>query len=196
MFVGQDRVSARGLRTGKDPGLRLMDLSGGTGASALDPAASGTKGFGRRNRQSGNRDFGSESAKRRTARASALTGSPRGNRIELRLLSDSGGSGAWACPGFRHSKPPGAKGLAFQARSDAKGQWGLAARSAPIIFGGRLAARSASIFDQKGLDWARSARIIVSGYRVASRCVNGRAAKRPCGARRAAAPFHGRLVEW
>ncbi len=85
-----------------------MDLSGGTMASAEDPAASGTKGFGRRNRPGGMKDFGPKSAKRRTARASALTGSPRGNWIELRLLSDPGGSGAGTCPGFRPSKPPGA----------------------------------------------------------------------------------------
>jgi hypothetical protein len=96
----------RELRNGRDPGLRSMDLPGGTRASAPDPAASGTKGFGRRNRQSGKKDFGPKSAKRRTARASALTGSPRGNRTELRLLSDSGGSEAGTCPGFRPSKPP------------------------------------------------------------------------------------------
>lgn len=42
----------------------------------------------------GKRNFGSESAKRRTARASALTGSPRGNLKELRLRTDPGGDGA------------------------------------------------------------------------------------------------------
>gem|GEM_PF-3748313 len=139
-------------------GASASDPSGRTGLRPGGCEAAGTQSFGswtcqaeprlrprippeavsrasaRGSAKAGKRDFGPESAKRRTARASALTGSPRGNRIELRLLSDSGGSGAGACLGFRHSKSPGAKGLAFQARSDAKGQWGLAARSAPIIF--------------------------------------------------------------
>jgi hypothetical protein len=44
--VGQDRASARELRTGMDPGLRLMTMSGGTKASAEDPARSEFTGFG------------------------------------------------------------------------------------------------------------------------------------------------------
>jgi hypothetical protein len=76
----------RGLRNRGNPGLRLMDPSGGTRASAMDPAGSELAGFGLRRRQGGKRDFGSESAERRTAGASAPSGSPRGNRNELRLL--------------------------------------------------------------------------------------------------------------
>jgi hypothetical protein len=50
--VGQDRsFGFGGCENGRDPGLRLMDLPGGTRASALDPAGRGTEGFGWRNRQ-------------------------------------------------------------------------------------------------------------------------------------------------
>jgi hypothetical protein len=60
----------------------------------FDPAGRGTGGFGRRNRQGGKRDFGSKFAKRRTAGASAPSGSPRGNRKGLRLWMDPGGGSA------------------------------------------------------------------------------------------------------
>lgn len=97
LFAGQDRGFGPGsCETRQGPGLRFMDLPGGTGASAPDPAGRGTKGFGRRNRQGGNRDFGSRFAERRTAGASAPSGSPRGHRIGLRLLPDSGGCGVRA----------------------------------------------------------------------------------------------------
>jgi len=94
---GRTGASAPGAaKPGRDPGLRSMDLSGGTGASALDPAGRGTNGFGSRNRQSGKRDFGSKAAERRTAGASAPTGSPRGKPNRASAPSDSGGCGARA----------------------------------------------------------------------------------------------------
>jgi len=75
-----------------NPGLRLMD-------------ARRNRGFGSGSCRTRNRGFGPRTAKagtgtqvpirrRRTARASALSGSQRGNRKKLRLWMDSGGSGA------------------------------------------------------------------------------------------------------
>lgn len=77
-----------------DPGFRSMD-------------ARRNRGFGRGSRrtrlprlrpsghrQGGKRDASSKSAERRTVRASALSGSPRGNRNGLRPGMDPGGSGA------------------------------------------------------------------------------------------------------
>ena len=91
--VGQDRVSARELRTG-GPRISVHGPPGGTEASAEDPAGLRNRGFGLRNREGGNGSASSESAERRTARASALSGSPRGNRRRLRPWMDPGGSGA------------------------------------------------------------------------------------------------------
>lgn len=117
-----------------------MDLPGGTRASALDPAGRGTKGFGRRCLPKVGRGASASKPPRRTARASALTGSPRGNRKEAsasdgpRRTRDLGLAFRGLRPGFRPSKPPGAGGLA-SAGSSATGKWGPAAMPAPIIFG-------------------------------------------------------------
>jgi hypothetical protein len=59
-----------------------MDLPGGTRASAPDPARRGTKGFGRRCPPGWEEKLRLRNRQRRTARASALSGSPRGNRKE------------------------------------------------------------------------------------------------------------------
>jgi hypothetical protein len=95
---GRTRASALGAakRQGTQ-GFGSWILSGGTRTSVLDPAGRGTKGFGRRDRQGKEAKASAfKSAERRTAGASAPSGSPRGNRIELRLLSDPGGSGTGA----------------------------------------------------------------------------------------------------
>jgi hypothetical protein len=125
---------------GRDPGLTLMDLSGGTRASALDPAGRGTKGFGRRNRQSGKRSFGFESAKRRTARASALTGSLRGNPKRLRPWRDSGGCGALAgLFGASAWLPPletARRGMPCFGKAEREGTVGAGSDVGPHYFGG------------------------------------------------------------
>jgi hypothetical protein len=85
-----------------------------TEASAEDPAAAGP-GLRLEGPRGGHRDSGSGSAERRTARASALTGSPRGNRKERKLRKDPGASAPEPPAQVRDSKPPGADCLAFQA---------------------------------------------------------------------------------
>jgi hypothetical protein len=70
-----------------------MDLPGGTRASVLDPAGRGTEGFGRRCPPRQEEKLRLRNRRRRTARASALSGSPRGNRKRLRPRTDPGGSG-------------------------------------------------------------------------------------------------------
>jgi len=83
-------------------GLWILRAGPGFGPGAAKPADPGLRSMDRqaeprlrpRNRQSGKRDASPKSAERRTARASALSGSPRGNLKELRLLMDPGGSGA------------------------------------------------------------------------------------------------------
>ena len=114
-----------------------MDLSGGTRASALDPDRNGTEGFGRRTRKGGKRDFGSKSAERRTAGASAPSGSPPGKPdwvsapFGLRRKRSQGFG-----LGLRNLETALRECLASQARSDAKGQWGPAAMPAPITVWG------------------------------------------------------------
>jgi hypothetical protein len=81
------------------------------------------------------RNASSESAERRTARASALTGSPRGTLKGLRPWTDSGGCGArtqfWLPPlETAHCERPAS------AEPDAKGQWGPAAMPGPITVWG------------------------------------------------------------
>jgi hypothetical protein len=91
-IAGQDRVSARELRN-----RRTQDLGpwtpGGTEASAEDSAAFGTRASAE---DPGWREAGREFQirQRRTVRASALSGSQRGNRMRLRPPKDPGGSGA------------------------------------------------------------------------------------------------------
>src|SRR6185295_4148344 len=68
-----------GAAKSAEPRISVHGLPGGTRASARDPAGSVVKGFGRRRRQGRKTNFGSKFAKRRTARASALSGSQRGN---------------------------------------------------------------------------------------------------------------------
>ena len=81
------RASARICRAGPGfgpgaangrPRISVHGLPGGTEASAEDPAGCGTGGLGFRNREGGKRNASSKSAKRRTARASALVGEPAG----------------------------------------------------------------------------------------------------------------------
>jgi hypothetical protein len=76
-----------------DPGRKSMDCQAG---QRLRPKAilpkRGTDASAQDLRDSRIRNPGSGTAKRRTARASALTGSPRGNRKERKLRKDSGGS--------------------------------------------------------------------------------------------------------
>jgi hypothetical protein len=68
-----------------------MDCQGGTEASAEDPSFPGCW-LRPECRRGGNGDENSRSAERRTARASALSGSPRGNLKRLRPRIDPGGS--------------------------------------------------------------------------------------------------------
>ena len=77
--VGQDRVSARELRTRRNPGLRLMarQAEPRLRPRILPDAESRTSV--RETARARKRNASSESAERRTARASALTGSLRGN---------------------------------------------------------------------------------------------------------------------
>lgn len=90
----------------------LMDLPGGTGASVLDPARRGTEGFGRTCPPRREEKLRLRLRQRRTARASALTGSPRGNLKRLRPWMDPGGSGTWpglsglGLSGLRPWSPP------------------------------------------------------------------------------------------
>jgi hypothetical protein len=79
-------------------GLAPMDLPGGTKASALDPAGRGTEGFGRKCPPKQEEKLRLRNRQRRTARASALSGSPRGNLRALRRRMDPGGSGTLAWP--------------------------------------------------------------------------------------------------
>ena len=109
--VGQDRVSARELRTQYGPrasahghARRNQGFGRGSCRTRLQGLRSMQTG------KAGKRDASSKSAERRTARASALTGSPRGNRNGLRPGMDPGGRGVRACPDYRPSKPPITKG--------------------------------------------------------------------------------------
>lgn len=120
---------------GVDPGLRLMAMSGGT------------RGFGRgscRTRFHGprsmkapmawKRNASSESAERRTVRASALSGSHRGN------LRGFGPDGLRRMRGQDLSWSPRLEkahcGRPASAEPDAKGQWGPAAMPGPITVWG------------------------------------------------------------
>jgi hypothetical protein len=140
--TGSGRTGLRlgSCEPGNDPGLRSMDLPGGTRASAPDPAGRGTKGFGRRCPPGWEEKLRLRNRQRRTARASALSGSPRGNRKEASACGwTPEEAGPWLCSsglgsGRRPSKQPSA-GDAASAGSSATGQWGPAAMPAPIIFG-------------------------------------------------------------
>ena len=93
-----------------------MDCQAEPEASAEgNPAETRNRGFGGGSRDGRNRNPGSGSAKRRTARASALTGSQRGNRKERKLRKDPGGSAPEPPAQVRTSKPPSADCLASQA---------------------------------------------------------------------------------
>jgi len=81
--VGQDRASARGLRTRRNPGLRLMDRQAEPKASARGSRHRRNRCSGKGTGSEGKRNVSSETAKRRTVRASALSGSQRGNRKRL-----------------------------------------------------------------------------------------------------------------
>ena len=153
---GGKPVFGPGAATGESQGLRLRRSSGRTGlrpgscepgrtGAQVNGLPGGTFGFGRKDPAGSNawlrpgggkvgkEGFGSRSAKRRTARASALTGSPRGNRKE--------GFGLIKDPGDRYQNPRFESGFET-ARAGlprlpgwvppATGQWGPAATPAPI----------------------------------------------------------------
>jgi len=86
--IGQDRVSARELRNGRPRtqvhGLSRQSPGFGQGNLPFTAKASAEA------RDGGDRNLGFGSAVRRTARASALTGSQRGNPKERKLPKDSG----------------------------------------------------------------------------------------------------------
>ena len=172
--VGQDRASARELRTRQDPGLRSMDLPGGTEASAEDPAGRGTEGFGSRIRQGGKRNASSESAKRRTARASALSGSPRGN------LESGFGRGwtpeeAGSEPPARMppSKPPSAERLPPRPGSTRRDSGGRRQRRPPLSVN-RSAARL--IRRRSGGRWRRANRRAAPRFAARALDPNGQGA--------------------
>ena len=108
--VGQDRVSARELRTRHGPR-----------ASAHDHARR-NRGFGRGSRRTRMQSFGSGGAEGREAgltfqirRAAnwqgfGPVGEPPGDTRRASARTDSGGCGARTCPGYRASKPPIATG--------------------------------------------------------------------------------------
>ncbi len=85
-------------------GFGSWPCQGGTKASAEDPAGRECGVSALEERKAGKRDASSESAERRTVRASALSGSQRGNRKSgFGRFEDPGGSGA-ADP--RSNAPP------------------------------------------------------------------------------------------
>ena len=151
---GGKRDFGQRIATGGN-GISILDLSGRTGfrpgsceaadpgprswtvrqteASAEDPAAAGPK-LRLAGPRGGHRDFGSGSAERRTARASALTGSPRGNRKERKLWKDPGGSAPEPPAQVRNSKPPRADRLAFQAWHHPRRDSGGWRRRQPPLF--------------------------------------------------------------
>ena len=138
---GRTGASAPGAaKPGRDPELRLMDLSGGTRASALDPAGRGTKGFGRRNRQG--KEAGLRFQIRRTAnrRGFGPDGEPAGESgLSFGSFRTPEDAGPGLRPWFPLLETARRLCLASQAGSDAKGQWGPAAMSAPITASGELA---------------------------------------------------------
>jgi len=89
--VGQDRALARELRSGR-PGRKPMDCQAGLRLRPKVFLPEMEPSFGSGSLDGGNRDPGSGTAERRTARAPALTGSPRGNRKARKRRKDPGGS--------------------------------------------------------------------------------------------------------
>ena len=131
--VGQDRVSARELRTRQDPAFRRMDLSGGTEAPAEDPAgreigASASKSPG----QEAGRKFQIRRAANR--QGSGPVGEPPGAPSGLRPGRTPEDCGARFRPGYRASKPPIANGR-FGGRTQ-RDSGGRQRCRPPLLFGG------------------------------------------------------------
>jgi len=137
--VGQDRASAWGLRTG-GPSVSAHGPSGGTkGFGPRIPAGCGEGASALEPRRQEQEAQAFRSAERRTARASALSGSPRGNPIRLRPGKEPRRE-RWMSPRLIHpfSKPPRMWNASPpRLGSNRKGQWGPAAMPAPIILRSR-----------------------------------------------------------
>ena len=103
--VGQDRVSARELRSGR-PRTQVHGLPGRPEASAQGVPAKGGTGLRLRIRRRRGGGTPVPHLPRRTARASALTGSRRGNRKGRKLWKDPGRSAARAPGSGVASKQP------------------------------------------------------------------------------------------
>ena len=135
--VGQDRVSARELRTRQDPAFRRMACQAEPRLRPriLPDAKSSVSAF--EIARARKRDASSKSAERRTGRASALSGSHRGHHRGFGPdgLRRMWGQGSPWLPRLEtaHRERP------VSAEPDTKGQWGPAAMPAPITVWGRPA---------------------------------------------------------
>ncbi len=137
--VGQDRVSARELRTRRNPGLRLMDRQAEPRLRPRILPNAGSRISVHGHARARKRNASSESAERRTARASALTGSPRGNpkRLRPRGTPEDAGPGPVPVTALEkaHRERPAA------AEPDAKGTVGAGSDAGPHYCLGRAARR-------------------------------------------------------
>ena len=108
--VGQDRASARELRTRRDPGLRLMARQAEPRLRPRIPPDAISRASV--HEDADGREEGREFRIRRAANRQGFgpDGEPPGDTIRASARTDSGGRGAGTCPGYRPSKPPIAKG--------------------------------------------------------------------------------------
>lgn len=135
--VGQDRVSARELRTRQDPAFRRMACQAEPRLRPriLPEASSGASVFGGADGRERGRKFQIRQAA--NWQGSGPVGEPPGDTIGASVPTDSGGCGARVRSGYRPSKPPIVKGP-FRRTRTRRDSGGRQRCRPPLLFGGTL----------------------------------------------------------